>query len=266
MERTAILVLGHGSRHVRANREFEGLVEALRRRRPGLDVAHAYIELAEPLLADGLFRLASRADRVIVLPLFLFAAGHVKADVPRALTAARAAFPAVRFEVAPALGVDRVMVQIAVARARAALPPGEGEAARTALLAVGRGTSDPDANGDFCKLVRLVGEAGGFAQAEPCFVAVTHPRFETAAERLALSRPARVLVLPYLLFEGRVLEQAAGEVRGFAGRHPDLEVRMAPHLGGGEHLLGLLEERLDGALAGAAPPLCDACLRDGEAA
>jgi sirohydrochlorin ferrochelatase len=259
MERTAILILGHGSRRARANQEFETFVDAFRRRRPELDVGHAYIELAEPLLAEGLARLAVRADRVILLPLFLFAAGHVKDDVPRALEAARRAFPRVRFEAARALGVHRVMVEVALARARAAVSPEGAEV--TALVAVGRGASDPDANGDFCKIVRLVAEAGGFAQADPSFIAVAHPRFEPAAERVALSAPARVLVLPYFLFDGVLVEQLGQEVRAFAARHPGLDVRLAPHLGGQVRLLDLLQERLDEVFTGGAPLPCAACPR-----
>jgi sirohydrochlorin ferrochelatase len=265
VERIAILVLGHGSRRPRANEELELLVSRFRARRPGLAVEHAYIELASPLLQEGLARLAARADRVLVLPLFLFAAGHVKQDLPRALAQARSAFPEVHFAAAWHLGVHRAMVEVALRHALAALPPGEAVAAETVLLGVGRGASDADANGDFCKLVRLVGEAGGFAAAEPSFIAITRPRFAEAAERVALSRPRRLLVLPYFLFEGLLVEQLAEEVRDFAGRHPELDVRMASHLGVQEELLGLLLTRLDDALQGAGALPCDACPRPAQA-
>jgi sirohydrochlorin cobaltochelatase len=253
VERNGILVLGHGSRRVRANLEFELLVSRFRARRPELQVGHAYVELAPPLFEEGLAQLARRADRVIVLPLFLFAAGHVKGDIPRALSAARAAFPGVRFEAARELGVDRAMVDVALGHARSALPPGEDQAKDAVLLAVGRGASDPDANGDFCKVVRLVGEAGGFAAAEPSFIAITHPRFAAAAERAALSRPKRMVVLPYFLFEGLLVEQLAEEVRAFAERHPEIDVRLAPHLGVQEGLLELLDARLGEVFDGCAP-------------
>jgi sirohydrochlorin ferrochelatase len=260
LERTAILVLGHGSRRARANEEFELLVSRFRARRPDLDVAHAYIELASPLLQEGLAQLAPRADRVVVVPLFLFAAGHVKEDVPRSLAAARAGFPSVRFEATRPLGVHRAMVELALLHARDALAPG-ASAAETVLLGVGRGASDPDANGDFCKLVRLVGEAGGFAAAEPSFIAITRPRFPEAAERAALSRPRRVVVLPYFLFEGVLVEQLAGEVAEYAARHPEIEVRLAKHLGIEERLLELMEARLGELLQGGASLPCDACPR-----
>ncbi len=265
MDHTAILVLGHGSRRARANQEFEAFVDAFRRSHPDLDVGHAYIELAEPLLAEGLARLAVRADRVILLPLFLFAASHVKDDIPRALAAARVGFPEVRFESARALGVHQAMVELALERVRTVLPPAEAKA--TVLLAVGRGASDPDANGDFCKLVRLVGEAGQFVAAEPSFIGITTPLFEAAAERVALSAPERVLVLPYFLFDhGRLIERLAAQVRAFAERHHGIDVRLAPHLGGGARLLALVDRRLEEVLGRVASLPCDTCLRTGAVA
>jgi len=259
MERTAILVLGHGSRRARANAEFEAVVGALRQRRPKLDVGHTYIELAQPLLADKLAQLAETAERVVLVPLFLFAAGHLKDDVPGALAAARRAFPRTRFQAANALGVHRSMVELALSRAHSVLSPEEAKA--TVLLAVGRGSSDADANGDFCKMVRLVGEAGRFEWAEPSFIAVTGPRFEAAAERVAQFAPARVLVLPYFLFGGILVEEISAAACAFATRHPTIDVRLSAHLGGDPRLVDLLEHRLDEVLAGYASLPCESCSR-----
>lgn len=148
---TGLLIVGHGSRDPSANAEFESLVVAYRAARPDLDVAHGYVELAKPSLADALRELAQRTDSVVVLPLFLFAAGHVKNDIPLALAQARQDFPAVRFTVANALGVHPNLVELVFERARASLE-GVREPAKTAIVVVGRGASDPDANGDFVKL------------------------------------------------------------------------------------------------------------------
>src|SRR5579859_3460787 len=85
MPRTGILIVGHGSREQASNLEFELLVAHLRAHRPEFDVRHAYVELAEPSLADGLDAIARCNDRVVVIPCFLFTAGHVKNDIPLAL-------------------------------------------------------------------------------------------------------------------------------------------------------------------------------------
>ena len=263
MERTAILVLGHGSRRPCANGEVEATVEALRLRHPRLALSHAFIELAQPLLADELARLAVRADRVVVVPLFLFAAGHVKEELPRALEAARGAFPSVRFEASRVFGIHRWMLEVAIDRMRSTL--NASEAASTVLVAVGRGTSDPEANGDFCKVVRLLGERGDFAWSEPSFIGVTGPRFEAVAERVALSAPERLLVLPYFLFAGRLTERLEGQVRAFAERHRGLDVRLAPLLGGHPRVLDVVDERLAEVLEVGADAKCVVCGRSAAA-
>ena len=100
--RTAILIIGHGSREASARtRSWKSSwppIEArLRARRESTTVAHAYVELARPLVDDALAALASSHRRVVVVPLFLFLVGHAKNDIPIALTRARAAHPEVDF-------------------------------------------------------------------------------------------------------------------------------------------------------------------------
>ena len=161
----------------------------------------------------------------MLLPLFLLAAGHLKDDVPAALAAARGASPRVRFDAARALEVVNPDDGLALARAAERVPPRGPEAARTALLVVGRGSSDPDANSDLCKLTRVLGERAGFARAEPCFIAVTSPLFEPAIEDLAKVHDGPILVQPYFLFEGLLVEQLAREVAAFRSRHPGAACR-----------------------------------------
>src|SRR5579859_4839387 len=120
-----LLLVGHGSRDPRATAEHESLARAYRTRRSGAKVETAYIELSEPLLEEGLARAASGARRVVVVPLFLFGAGHVKNDVPLALEAARARFPGVAFSAAPPLGVHPDLVALAWERAAPLVPEEE---------------------------------------------------------------------------------------------------------------------------------------------
>jgi sirohydrochlorin cobaltochelatase len=261
VERIAVLILGHGSRVARANEEFEALVAAYRRRRPDLDVAHAYVELASPLLGAALAALAARAERVIVLPLFLLAAGHVKDDVPAALAAARSALPGVRFEAARVIGVVNGLADLALARLDDVVPLCGAEAARTALLGVGRGSSDSDANGEFCKLVRILGERGGFARAEPCYIAVTRPLVPPALEDLAKLHDGPIAVWPFFLFDGLLVGQLGREVVEFRARNPGRDVRLAAHLGPDARLLALLDERLASVLGATAALPCAACPR-----
>ena len=127
MNRTALLMVGHGSRQPDANREFEELVAEYRRQRPDLTVAHGYIELADPPVAVALASLAATAQRVVVFPVLLFAAGHVKNDIPLALAAVREQHPEVDFVAARPLGVHPAMTELSLQRARQAAVPEQEE-------------------------------------------------------------------------------------------------------------------------------------------
>jgi sirohydrochlorin cobaltochelatase len=255
---TGVLVVGHGSRDPRGNAELEAAVADYRRARPTLEVAHAYVELAAPALAPALRTLADRVDHVVALPLFLFSAGHVKNDIPLALDEVRRARPAVRFTAARALGVHPDLVELAYERARPALERAR-DPGNTAVIVVGRGASDPDANGDFCKVVRLFAEGRNLGWVVPSFLGVTRPSFDDAAELIARARPERVVVVPYLLFGGRLIERLRGQVASFQARYPWIAAELAPHLGGDDRLFALLDDRLREALDGGRPLPCDTC-------
>jgi sirohydrochlorin cobaltochelatase len=257
--RPIVLIVGHGSRDAPANQEFEQLVARYQARRPELELRYGYVELARPSLAEALAGLPVGCEEAVILPLFLFAAGHVKNDIPLALAAARERRPEVRFRAARALGVHPEMVELVLARGEEAFPLGDADARRTAVIMVGRGSSDPDANGDFCKLARLVGEARPFAWVVPSFIGITRPRFEETLEFVARARPERLLVVPYLLFAGRLFNQLHDAVADFRGRYPWIKTALAPQLGVHERLLKVLDERLDEARHGQAPLPCDNC-------
>jgi sirohydrochlorin ferrochelatase/(2Fe-2S) ferredoxin len=255
---TGLLIVGHGSRDPNANIEFESVVASYRATRPDLDVAYGYVELARPSLLTAIRDLAQRTDSVVVLPLFLFAAGHVKNDIPLALARARQDFPAVRFTAANALGVHPNLVELAFERARTALE-GVREAAKTAVIVVGRGASDPDANGDFCKVVRLLAEGRAIGWVVPCFIGVTRPLLEEALELVARARPERIVVVPYFLFGGRLIAKICEQVESFQARYPWIKSELVAHLGSDDRLLRLMDERFFEATEGERPLPCDTC-------
>jgi sirohydrochlorin cobaltochelatase len=257
----AFVVIGHGSRDPAANEDFERFVEAWRAQRDdGAVVLHAYVELAQPTLDEALEGAARRAHEVVVVPLFLFSAGHMKNDVPLALARARKRVPGVRFVAAPPLGVHPTLARLVIERASSAAPMAAELAARTALVVVGRGSSDPDANADFCKLVRLAGEGHGLLLTEPTFVGITRPQFVETLEHVARARPDRIVVVPYLLFPGRLVERLRAQVALFGERYPGTRPVVAATLGADARVLSILSERAEAARAGRQPLPCDTCL------
>jgi sirohydrochlorin ferrochelatase/(2Fe-2S) ferredoxin len=253
-----LIIVGHGSRDSSANAEFEILVANFRVRHPEFDVCHAYIEIASPSLAASLSASASRNRHIVVAPLFLFGAGHLKNDIPLALAAAREQHPDVVFTATRELGVHPSLIELAFQRA-SSLFPQEHAATKTAVIVVGRGASDPDANGDFCKLVRLFGEGHNFTWVLPSFIGITRPSFEEAAELVARSRPDRILVVPYFLFAGRLLSKLQDQVSAFSVRSPWIRISLAPCLGIDNRVLAVMNERIEEALRGEKPLPCDTC-------
>jgi sirohydrochlorin cobaltochelatase len=256
---TCVLVVGHGSRDARSNADFESLVSLFRQANPRFAVSHAYVEIASPSLKDALAVTGAEYENVVVLPLFLFAAGHLKNDVPLAIAETRARYPHVRFAATRELGIHPALIDLAFARAGVSLPLLNDRANKTAAIIVGRGASDPDANGDFCKLARLFGEGRGFSWVLPSFIGVTHPSFQEAAELIVRSRPERVLVVPYFLFGGRLMTKLQDQVYGFAARYPWIKFALAEPLGPHESVVRVLTERVAAALDGSQPLPCELC-------
>ena len=259
MSDECILLIGHGSREPSSNVEFEALASAYRQARPELRVETAYVELARPLVAEALATLAAEVPRLTVVPVFLFTAGHVKNDLPLAVAQARSDHPGCAINVAPALGVHPLLAELAFQRAAVLLPGDPGTRAKTLVLVVGRGASDPDANGDFCKMARLIGEGRGLMHVEATFIGITEPRVEASLDWIARMRPERLVVLPYLLFAGRLLVRLQKQIDTFAERHPWIQSQLCGHLGVDARLIELIDERVRQALSGQVELACDTC-------
>ena len=110
--KSAILIVAHGSREIPAQQEFKRLVGKYRKRHPGWKIAHAFLELAEPSIPQALEPLASSSKQILVLPLFLFAAKHVRKHIPEILEAFQAAHPWVKLTLAKPLGSDLKLLDI----------------------------------------------------------------------------------------------------------------------------------------------------------
>lgn len=115
-----LVLFAHGARDPRWAAPFEAVAEALRAARLGLPVRLAYLEFMAPTLAEAGAELAAAGcTRVVVLPMFLGAGGHVRQDLPRQLDALRAAHPALVFELAGAIGEQpEVLAAMAAAALR----------------------------------------------------------------------------------------------------------------------------------------------------
>jgi sirohydrochlorin cobaltochelatase len=262
MSKTAVMVCGHGSRDAGAIREFERLAGALKARFPGHDVETGYLEFARPIIREGLDALKRRgARRIVAVPGMLFAAAHVKNDLPWEINSFAAANPEIEVRFGRELAIEPKLLRAAadrIAQAEAAA----GSAVprdQTLLVVVGRGTNDPDANSNIAKVARFLWEGMGFGWAEVAFSGVAHPRVEPALRRALRMGFARIIVFPYFLFTGVLVKRIYDETDRVAADHPEIEFLKAPYLNDHPLVLDCFAERVSEATDGAPAMNCQLC-------
>lgn len=85
-----ILLVGHGSRDAEGNEEFLQFAKTVQSKLIDRDVVPCFLELAEPTIPDGVEScVALGATKVVVVPVILLAASHVKLEIPEFIDAAR---------------------------------------------------------------------------------------------------------------------------------------------------------------------------------
>lgn len=257
----AIMLVGHGSRDSQGTDEFQQLGEMFRRSDPERVVEWGFLEFAKPLIGEGIARCVERGARSItVLPGMLMAAGHAKNDIPSEIHEARQRYPGVDFQYARHLHLHANIVELCGLRLQEAeAATGPMERRDTLLLVVGRGSSDPDANGDVLKLARLLWEGMGYGWASACYIGVTTPLLPEALERCHRLGFRRVIVLPFFLFTGVLEKRIRQQTQEFAAAHADAEFLCAGYLNVHPLLFGAFAERAREAVEGSPNMNCELC-------
>jgi sirohydrochlorin cobaltochelatase len=256
---SALLIAGHGTRTAAGVAEFTEFVKRVEVRLADqhIDVAGGFIELAPPPLAESVADLVNRGHRhLTVVPLVLVAAGHAKGDMPAAMAREQLRHPGLTYSYGRPLGPHPALQDLLTARIDQSGLPRAG----TAIVLVGRGSTDPDGNAEVAKVARLLWEGRGFEQVETAFVSLAWPSVPEALERVRRLGAQRIVVSPYFLFPGVLPDRIIAQTEAFAADHRELEIRTAPVLGDSDELAGLVVERYREAIAGDIRMNCDTCL------
>lgn len=271
---SALLIVGHGTRDEFGAAEFRKFVSRVadRARESGAAdaVAGGFIELSPPPLKDAVTDLVEAGHRhVAAVPLILLAAGHAKGDIPAALARERERHPGLTTAYARPLGPHPVVLDLLrqrLAESVKARRDGSLEAYPDAILLVGRGTTDPDANADLYRAARLLWETTqhlGVRQVEAAFVSLAEPSVAQGLDRLAALGARRVVVLPFFLFPGVLPTRIHAQANAWLTRHDAISATVADVIGDCDELAGLVLERHAEAVGTGAAPAgmnCDACV------
>jgi sirohydrochlorin cobaltochelatase len=260
--RTGVMLCGHGSRNRRAVNEFAALAERLRSKLPGVPVEYGYLEFADPVIHQGLERLGAQGvTRILALPGMLFAAGHAKNDIPSVLNTYAAAHPGLEVTYGRELGVDLKMLRAAGDRIGEAIAAAPRKIANheTLLVVVGRGASDPDANANVAKVMRMLWEGMGFGWGAVAYSGVTFPLVAPALEHAARLGFRRIVVFPYFLFTGVLVKRIYAAAEEAQARYPDIEFLAAPYLNDHPLVIETFLDRLREMLVGENLMNCALC-------
>ena len=280
MTRPPLLLAAHGTRDQAGVDAFAALAARVGQlaAADGTRVAGGFIELSAPALREAVAGLAAASPgphaavggqaspaaaggqvSMVAVPRMLSAAGHAKGDIPAALAREHARHPAVSFIYGRPLGPHPALIDLLAQRIGA-----EGLDAPAVLL-VGRGSTDPDANADVVKTARLLWEGRDYPLAETAFVSLARPDVAEGLERCRLlsvgqQGAQRIVVARYFLFPGVLPDRVAEQAAAYAAAHPELDIRCADVLGDCDEIAALVYERYHEALAGDIRMNCDVCM------
>ncbi|GGQ30408.1 sirohydrochlorin chelatase [Streptosporangium pseudovulgare] len=268
-----LLLIGQGSHDDAGSAEFGRFVHRLRCRldQTAADVSGGYISRARPRLSDSIASLVARGHhRMVALPLSLTEDMRADADLLAVMAQEQERHPMLSCDYGRPLGSDpRVLALLAERLADAAaevaslrlVPVAAGplddeperiEIGETAVVLVGDGSTSPAANADVHRVSRLFWEthAHEYMTVETAFVSLTPPGVPGGIERCRRLGAKRVIVVPYLLFGGGVLDRVWAQAMAYAAGHPDLDVRCADVIGDCEGLADVVVDRYEEALGG----------------
>ena len=242
------MVCGHGSRDTGAVEEFQAVAQGLKERLPQYETDWGFLEFATPVIRTGLDALRAKGIRkVLAVPGMLFAAGHAKNDIPSVLNAYQTQNPELEISYARELGIDLKLIRAAGERVEDALQKaGDGVSREdTLLVVVGRGASDPDANSNVAKVTRMLWEGLGLGWAETAYSGVTFPLVEPGLEHATRLGYKRIVVFPYFLFTGILVQRIYHYTDIVAAKHPEIEFIKASYLNDHPLVLDTFAERVE---------------------
>ncbi|RXZ32519.1 hypothetical protein D9O50_17080 [Oxalobacteraceae bacterium CAVE-383] len=265
-----IVIAGHGSRDPASVREFEALVELVRARAGEASAAstastivtHGYLEFAAPTITAAIEQnIAAGSRRIAVVPGVLLAARHAKNDMPSEMLEAARRHPDTELHFGAPLDLHPKLLQLAQQRIVEAEAGAPATVARadTCLVLVGRGTTDPDANGDIAKLARMLEEGMGFGAAAVCYSGVAAPLVADGLRMAARQGYRRLIVLPFFLFDGVLVKRIYAAVDDMREREPQLEILKAGYFGADPLVAEVMIERAREAIEGRAAMNCSLC-------
>lgn len=260
-EMKAILFVGHGSRDPQGNEQVIQFISQMKQEiNKDILVETCFLEFVRPTVGEGIDRCVEKgASEVAVIPIMLLQAGHSKIHIPAAIDEAKEKYPHIKLTYGRPIGVHEETFEILKTRLQDIGEDLENPSEDTAVLVLGRGGSDPDANSDLFKITRLLWEKTNYKLVETAFMGVTAPLVDEGIERCLKLGAKKVIILPYFLFTGILIKRLEEMVILYNEKFPQVEFALAEYFGFHPRLQTILKDRAEEALEDEVKMNCDTC-------
>lgn len=115
--KTAVLLMAHGSRIPEANDAVRDIAVMVKDMTGFAIVEVSFREQHLPNIQQGIDACVARgAERIILMPYFLYMGAHVREDLPEEMAEAKQRYPQVDFVMGNHLGVHRKLAEVVVER------------------------------------------------------------------------------------------------------------------------------------------------------
>jgi sirohydrochlorin cobaltochelatase len=230
-----VLLMGHGSRDSEGAREFLDIADAVGTACKPFPVAAGFLEFAGafvPSIQDAFLQCIERGvTRFVAIPLLLHEAGHAKRDMPAEIAAVLRAHPHVSLVSIGSIASQPLLLDVVEERIDESGGDSHHGSHLTAVLLVGRGSTDPDANADFYRVGRLLWERRRHLLVECSFISLTEPSVPAGIARCADLGARRILVVPYFMNTGVLVKRISSQVEMARPRYPSVSIEVGLPLG-----------------------------------
>ena len=261
---SGILLIGHGMREPSGAKAFFEIVEQVRKMLPGMPVEGAFLEFAQPTIAEAVARLAGQGGAdIAAVPMFLSAAGHTMDDVPKAVAEAAGQYnegsgfgvqdselrvqgsgfrvqdlgvikrhDEVKICIKAHVGSRQRVVELSALRYWQALE-GKKEVSGedTLLIIAGHGIAEPEAILELAQFAARRVKLTPVARVEPCFAVLGEPKLADVLMQSASLSYKRIVVQPHLLLKGRYHDMICNQVETIRREYSDIDWIVTEPLG-----------------------------------
>lgn len=238
-ETCRLVVLAHGTRDpagIEEARCFARRVEErLNRTRVTIQpwqIHIAFLEFAQPdILTQLQACILPEIQMILLVPLFLFQAGHMLQDIPELIDRFIWENPRIKVEMLEAVEYNDVFVRVLTEKLQVDVAHDATGISR-AIVLIGRGNRDKRAQRIFGVIARQLGHAMPGRKIHVGYIAGSGEHWTRVLDRLEQTGVQHLYLQPYLWFHGRLTQELVHQAQEWAACHPRMHsVRIGEPLG-----------------------------------